>query len=1254
VRDILWPVFVASIMFYLGPGLVLASDSRPQVTQLKNLYIETVITDYKTAKSVIVTPAGSRYADDVNRLQSAIKALSGITLPVLADTEDLPKDLLKTRNVIAIGNMNTNKLIERLYREWYVILDLKYPGPGGYVVRSLHNPYGTGHNVIFLGGSDDAGVTNATEAFLKELRPGHSLKTGWLMVIKLSTSLKLPDITAYMREWRVYSWQDSWRKTPAGQKVGYPPATFFGWNPISIAGVLFYMTGEKRYLECFKETAMPDVMHPPAVNRSSDAFDDPADPIVKSYHYRAHLLDCVWDLIEESPAFSDNERLFITNKLLQHQAALDPTDDYSAPNGDRHATYHMLSIYTGSRYFSKYYPEDRWNKRIENVRKGFCSFLDNPTWGEWDTLNWVSTSIEPIFEFFILDGLEELARHGTARTMMRALEILTTGDGNEEYHSCTTISLLLRAAYILRDGSYVWILRQLGFDLNVFRIGQSYWPAPDLEIVPPRDLSEKPSVLSVARADLVGSPVSASEAFQLLAYRTGLDKSDDYLLLDGFEGLGRHPYQLATILKLRMFGGVDVLSGYANDVTVRRNGMAESHVPRSAALKNSISLDGVAYFRTEVPDMPGSRWLRHIFYLRNQATVVLDRIIPRESGRFDVTCYWQLGAAAKNMGRSTRAIRAGNGAAIVSADSSLEQLSGTIVRERMSRDLDEGESLTIANLLHNSIRPKDIKPLGGGGYLITGSETAFIGIGPYHSAALSIEADFVYADRGMVFLVGAKKLSLQGEDVVLSEKPVTLLWRLANSTVTISALQTTQLSLSLGESIHVSTIPANKQVALKVTPRHVLLERILNVLDRVEQPSAGSTRVGSEAERPGFEWKPEWTIDLKGRITALTSASRGGTDDIWAVSQNRQAASIARITDSGKVVANTQQIGEALSVWSARSRKQASAFTLLVGFKDDTLRAFAAEGSELWRAETSIHPSFFIGDHYDAPWFTDPHPPNNMTGVHSILVTDFWGTGQEEIAIGRPCTVEFRTLDGSLKGRTPTRWGTNAALAVLRDAGSAKLEPLLLVGKSYTGNPVLSGINRNYQNISDSLFGRIADGSSNMHAWLQRGLSSLITTDIDGDGKEEVIYTLSGHWNELRVYDASGRPLWMKFFGPDKIEASTPFMRAMEIVDLNGDGIKEIIVGTKEGWVHAFDHRGNNLWQRRLASGVTSLATNEGLHTVAVGCEDGTIMLIDRNGKAPRIGTMGSEVRSIIFDADGVIAGSAKGQVKKYPGLPKE
>ena len=137
-----------------------AGEEHIEIQRLKSLYADTVLVENRQARAVIVIPSDGRYGTDVSILQDRIKLLTGVELPVHFDDVS-PGEILLTRNVIALGNMATNRFIEQLYRQWYVLLDLKYPGEGGYVVRSLHNPYGTGHNVIFIGGSDEDGVESS-------------------------------------------------------------------------------------------------------------------------------------------------------------------------------------------------------------------------------------------------------------------------------------------------------------------------------------------------------------------------------------------------------------------------------------------------------------------------------------------------------------------------------------------------------------------------------------------------------------------------------------------------------------------------------------------------------------------------------------------------------------------------------------------------------------------------------------------------------------------------------------------------------------------------------------------------------------------------------------------------------------------------------------------------------------------------------------------------------------------------------------
>ncbi|NMC74892.1 MAG: hypothetical protein GYA56_11150 [Geobacteraceae bacterium] len=185
--------------------------------------------------------------------------------------------------------------------------------------------------------------------------------------------------------------------------------------------------------------------------------------------------------------------------------------------------------------------------------------------------------------------------------------------------------------------------------------------------------------------------------------------------------------------------------------------------------------------------------------------------------------------------------------------------------------------------------------------------------------------------------------------------------------------------------------------------------------------------------------------------------------------------------------------------------------------------------------------------------------------------------------------------------------------------------------------------------MSDSLYDGMPPGFTQMHAWLQRGVSALEVADLDGDGSDEVAYTLSGHWNELRVYEGSGAARWVRAFGPDRAGGS--FMTALEVADLDGDGRNEVLTGTKMGWLHAFDRRGNLLWQRRFHSGISALAARGNTGRVAVGCEDGALLLLDGAGNILASANLGRAVTKVLNTPRGIVAGSAAGLVRFYPHL---
>jgi hypothetical protein len=84
---------------------------------------------------------------------------------VVADHD--PDDMLSSdRPLIVLGNFADNPTIERLYYHWYTIVDARFPGPGGYFLQTVHDPYGSGQNVVVVGASDDEGLARAATEFV--------------------------------------------------------------------------------------------------------------------------------------------------------------------------------------------------------------------------------------------------------------------------------------------------------------------------------------------------------------------------------------------------------------------------------------------------------------------------------------------------------------------------------------------------------------------------------------------------------------------------------------------------------------------------------------------------------------------------------------------------------------------------------------------------------------------------------------------------------------------------------------------------------------------------------------------------------------------------------------------------------------------------------------------------------------------------------------------------------------------------------
>ena len=158
------------------------------IKQERPLSLETALVGNGAATAAIVPAEGETWTTAAAKLQAAILAKTGVTLPIVATARITDADWA-ARNLIVIGNLLNNSVFARLYHNYFACADAAYTGAGGYELRTIHDPWGTGHNAIALGAQDAAGVEAGVARFIaliNERATTGELKLGRLLELKFT------------------------------------------------------------------------------------------------------------------------------------------------------------------------------------------------------------------------------------------------------------------------------------------------------------------------------------------------------------------------------------------------------------------------------------------------------------------------------------------------------------------------------------------------------------------------------------------------------------------------------------------------------------------------------------------------------------------------------------------------------------------------------------------------------------------------------------------------------------------------------------------------------------------------------------------------------------------------------------------------------------------------------------------------------------------------------------------------------------
>ncbi|MFH1267240.1 MAG: VCBS repeat-containing protein, partial [Planctomycetota bacterium] len=1001
-----------------------------------------------------------------------------------------------------------------------------------------------------------------------------------------------------------------------------------------------------------------------------ERIENKHDPLAGFYHYNAHMAILFWDLIEESPVFSDEERLRITNafaRQLNHRKnegvyGLTQPPAYVA---SRHGQWSAISLYCLGRYFNKDYPSPVWAQCIRGGELAFHS-LHEHAWvsGESDNLFWYNTGIAPIFTYMVLTGDRKPLENGVIDTLLRGQEVLISGRVPDSALNSASMGFLNKAAYLTGDGRWITYRERAGVDTNLFRLGQSFWPDETVEPKLPEDLVGIWNILPLPMPawNSRASGLPFEQSFYIGSYRSAADASGDYILLDGFNGASRNPYHTFDILQLRLRGRT-ILEGYHNQVLTSADGMVEPAAAMNAALLYSDVVGPTATAVGEVPNASFSNWRRTLSQRTGRYALVVDDLTFRaDTENMKVTTTWQVIGGAWD----------GKEQAVRMPDQDPEAARF----ELRSCDVQEVRGRSPVSMTWNGPVKKDEHRLAF--HLIgqTTSESpdalACVRVADGAAAlALPEPALAVVGEHGrvkgeLVVLAAdhlyAHAVTSAGIDsvLVLSNTPVDLDWDFSSGVVNVVAKipATLALRLAAADGLQVDGKPAKAQPEAGIFKiqlaegRHVLtgaepatepgeelaasIERLLaeGRKRRTEQLAAVSAR-----EKPTVPELPvAFAAQVGGRVADVIRIPSAEAAQLAVA----ESSAIHLLTHDGKEIRKleTDATIRVLRWWDEHN-------LLLAGCVDEKVIAFDPSGQRRWMFTSEMDPAVY--EAAKTYWFkTAP----GHEGIHG-LYTGAFDDGKSRCFVGSACTLEILDETGNLVKRTPVFWGPGR-MFLLVDAGDDAKN--LLISRWPNGGDHLAIVNSKAMAVTGGGYNGVPAGHSYVGGWTAQNRTALFHEDLDGDGTREIATAINGTWNRVTVYSESGHPLFNAQFGPGASNAPRAQMRDMDLADLDGDGKREIVVGLSEGLVVALSNECQKVWSTRLPSPPASLRCvdppGDALPRVVVGSDDGTVTALDEKGSLVRLGKVtGRPMHMATLDTPAgplAVLATDKGEVKGF------
>jgi len=695
-----WVLAVAAVLLAASPltGRAAGGD----ITALKRLYPTTPLVVVGNPVAAIVVPDDPRLQNMARQLADEIRRRSGASPEILAADKlvsrwwEIDFTAIQGRSLIALGNINTNRLLGALWGAGYTDEDSTYPGDGGYVVRTVHDPFAKGFNVVVLAGSDTDGVRRAVDAFCRKHLPGPARD---LVLRAPITDIQLgkePSPYVGQASGRLpHTYHHRW---PSAFEIEQGLSSILSSDPIPYTdpndrakGTLVNVTGALATIaEAYFHTGDPGL--PPLMKQVVDRNRALLQVVPGRVEMEAASSEHMvwWDIVEELPIWTDRDRLDVTNAFLQDarqgfergEAHDLVKKGYVQVVAENHATNSALNTFRVWSYFEKYYHLPDTAYWMSVVHATFAGSLASHQMLE-DSAGYNVYAPEDAVVYALASQDTRYFRLGIAadhlayylQTSYNNLALSTGfGDAGITPVYPWEARLLYTMGWYLGDPRVMWWLRsyvpnECGQDTYQ---DKAHGRVPLNLGIPLREPTEWTGMqvfpiwkqtLGWERASkqVVTSPREpvGPEWFTKVVFREAWSPNAQYLLLDGAGTWDRHEgyppgpeghmhSDINTIINFTDKGRVWLVDNtYSarsitdhSGLTITRGG-SFSHDDRPARLKDAAEGAGFALTRSVVDDYCGADWERTIFWYQGHHFLVLDRAIAKQPGEYAVRCNYR-------------------------------------------------------------------------------------------------------------------------------------------------------------------------------------------------------------------------------------------------------------------------------------------------------------------------------------------------------------------------------------------------------------------------------------------------------------------------------------------------------------------------------------------------------------------------------------------------------------------------------------